>query len=203
MPERFNFGSLSEIADDRPVRSALLRHIGEIFSNWLREPTKVFLQGIDDQGCDYYEQASWVDANSILNRRLSDGEILAIHFSGVDVGEFSSISIMRNSVVTTCSVSLPDTRIANSPSTVLDLLVATYFMISSLGISSVVAAGAEFEVDEDSVDAMIASASSLDSLADYLCCNASDVVKVDRFVLVEERDGAALLRRMRTAARSQ
>lgn len=196
MPERLNFASFLEIADDKAVRSELIQRIKEIFSDCIGDAIELVLMDCKSAG----RIVKWIfpDAIPHLQCDLSLTEILFVHF-GSNKTEKSILSISRNSAAFVYTISFPNLEMLAWREGLLCRLARLHSEISSMGIHCVVVAGGELEIEKDfrSVNEVIQAASNRDSLVEYLCCDKNDAPQSTEFTPARESGAGAVYRRHR------
>jgi hypothetical protein len=201
VPERLNFASFLEIADDKAVRSELIQRIKEIFSDCIGDAIELVLMDCTSAG----RIVKWIFPDAIPNLQcdLSTVEILFIDFNdGNKVGN-SILHISRNSDAFVYTISFPNLEMLARHDDLLCRLARLHSEISNMAIHCVVVAGGEIEIEKDfrSVNEVIQAASNRGSLVEYLCCDKNDAPQSTEFTLARETGAAAVFRRHRKSNR--
>jgi hypothetical protein len=197
VPERLNFASFLEIADDKAVRSELIQRIKEIFSDCIGNATELVLMDYTSAG----RIVKWTFPDAIPNLQcdLSTVEILFIYFNDNKKVGNSILSISRNSDAFVYTISLPNLEMLARHDDLLSRLAELHLEMSDMGIHCVVLAGGELTIEKDfrSVDEVIQAASNRDSLVEYLCCDKNDAPQSTEFTPARESGAGAVYRRHR------
>lgn len=196
MPERFNLAALLEVADDRAIRSDLLRCIANTFGNWLSEPTEVLLLDCHSSNS---QRTSWQESADVRTRVLAASEIMSIFYDSADKsknGKFA-LSISANSSASVYTISFPDIDVAKNRNELCHLLIELYLSISNFGVHCVVVAGPELEIDHTalSITDVIICANENNSLIEFLSCEKDTLPIAHKFLLMQRRDSAAVYMR--------
>jgi len=192
VPESFNFVALLETLDERAIRIELVDRLRNSLSNWIGVPLKVFFLGSQDSQLE-----TWAGATSLKARRLSDAEHLFTYFATRDStqDQYVVLGVRQSSQAAVYNLSFPTLAMAAELDAALDVLCRMYQEISAMKIRSVVAAGAELEIDAASVEDVIRSTREVGSLVSLVCCESKDAGELCGFVsLGESRGGVAFKR---------
>lgn len=194
--EKFNFGALLHVRDDRPFREKLVGAIGEIFFCWLHFPKRVVLlncrTGIS-------KKSYWSELEPLRATELSDDDILFIHYGLHNdlKNNYSILSMSKNNGMYIYTLSVPLLCVEESFDKIPNLALCLGITISNFCADSTIVAGAEVEVDETilSFGDLVNSLDKVGSLVEWVSCEEKRAADIKGFYVVEKRDGFVVKKR--------